>query len=211
MSIVQKSSPQLHPIGEPDHPLQIRAIGILQGSIAPDGTITLTGGFHGKSLILGDKVYGLVKKILKKGENSAIFVVYPRTRNGFVTSFEVIGVWKPSILDPDSGAQDDLPEGSNYFSIRGEVCKKVLSDDQYGRSVAVRVCGDHFITIDFSDAPFLKQGDFVSIEAILTEDGRLYTERVEVIPSANELAVVRSSRPFVRPGQQVRRRSSATA
>lgn len=212
MSLVQKANrTRLHPIGEPENLFQTRAIGVLKGVIDLSGAITLTGNFHGKSLILGDKVYGLVQNLIKKGQNEAMFVVYPRTKNGFVTSFEVIGVWKPSILQPDSGAQDDLPEGSNYFSIRGEVCKKVWSDDQYGRSVAVRVCGDHFITIDFSDAPFLKQGDFVSIEAILTEDGRLYTESVEVIPSASELAVARPSRPFVRPGQQVRRRSSATA
>lgn len=201
--------PRLHPIGEPADLFQIRAIGFLKGVIAPDGAITLTGGFHGKALTLGSEVYGLVQKLLKKGVNEAMFVVWPRTKYGFVSSLEVIGVWKPSILDPNSGAQDDLPEGDNYFSIRGEVCCRVWRDERFGRAVAVRVYGEHFVTVDFGDAPFLSQGDFVSLESILTEDGRLYTERVEVIPSANELVMIRPSRTLVRPGQQIRRRSSA--
>lgn len=196
--------PRLHPIGEPADLFQTRAIGVLKGVIAPDGAITLTGGFHGKALILGDKVFGLVHRLLKEGENSAMFVVYPRTKDGFVSSLEVIGVWKPSILDPNSGAQDDLPEGDNYFSIRGGVHKRgVWYDENYGRSVAVKVFGEHFVTVDFGDAPYLSVGDFVSMDAILTNEGRLYTERVEKI-SFSEAAKAR-------PGQQVRRRSSATA
>ncbi|MEY3470860.1 MAG: hypothetical protein RLZZ223_210 [Candidatus Parcubacteria bacterium] len=207
MSLVQQKAPRLHPIGEPDHPLQVRSIGLLNGVIDPSGTITLTGNFHGKSLILGDKVYGLVQKLIKKGQEEAIFTVYPRTKDGFVTSFEVIGVWKPSILDPDnSEAQDDLPEGDNYFSIRGEVCHKVWCDENYGRSVAVQVCGQHFVTVDFVDSPYLSKGDFVSLEAILTEDGRLYTERVEKI-SIPDAALTRPRRHHGH--QMVRRRSSA--
>jgi len=208
VSLVQQKAPRLHPIGEPDHPLQVRSIGLLKGVLAPDGTITLTGNFHGKSLILRDKVYGLVQKLIKKGQYEAMFVVYPRTKDGFVTSFEVIGVWKPSVLDPDSGAQDDLPE---EFSIRGEVCRKVWWDDRYGHRVSVKVFGEYFVTVDFGEAPYLSIGDFVSMDAILTEDGRLYAERVELIPTANELAVVRPARPEQRPGRLTRQRSSAIA
>jgi len=204
MSIFQKQQqPRLHPIGDPDHLFQTRAIGVLKGGISPDGAITLTGGFHGKSLFLGEKVYGLVLKLLKEGENSAMFVVYPRTKDGFVTSLDVVGVWKPSVLAPNSGDKDDIPEGENYFSIRGEVCHKVRYDENYGRSVAVKVFGEHFVTVDFGDAPYLSVGDFVSMDAFLTEDGRLHAERVEKIsiPDAAK----------ARPGQQVRRRSSAPA
>lgn len=203
MSIVQKQ-PRLHPIGETADLFQIRAIGVLKGVIAPDGAITLTGGFHGKALILGDKVPGLVQKLLNKGVNEALFVVWPRTKDGFVSSLEVIGVWKPSILDPNSGAQDDLPEGKNYFSIRGEVCKRVWWDDEYGPRVSIKVFGEYFVTVDFDPTQErLYQNDFVSLDAILTEDGRLYAERIEKI-SISDAAKAR-------PGQQVRRRSSATA
>ena len=195
---------RLHPIGEPTNLLQTRAIGVLNGVIAPNGAITLTGDFQGKSLILGEKVPGLVQKILKKGVNEAMFVVWPRTKDGAVTSFEVIGVWKPSILDPDSGAQNDLPEG---FSIRGEVCKKVWWDDNYGRSVAVQVFGQHFVTVDFVDAPYLSKGDFVSIDAILTKDGRLYAEQVEKISIPEAVR----ARPHRHGHQVVRQRSSAVS
>jgi hypothetical protein len=213
MSNIQETeTPRLHPIREPEHLLQTRSIGVLKGVIDPSGAITLTGNFYGKSLILGDKVYGLVQKLIKKGQNEAMFVVYPRTKDGFVTSFEVIGIWKPSILDPDSGAQDDLPEGENYFSIRGEVCRKVWWDEIYGPRVSVQVFGEHFVTVYFDPTLVrLYPGDFVSMDAILTEDGRLYAERVELIPTANELAVVRPARPEQRPGRLTRQRSSAIA
>jgi hypothetical protein len=199
----------LHPIGKPAHPLQVRSIGLLKGVIARNGAITLTGGFRGKALILGEEIPGLVQELLKNGETQAMFTVYPRTKDGFVTSFEVIGVWKPSILDHDnSEAQDDLPE---EFSIRGEVCRKVWWDDRYGHRVSVKVFGEYFVTVDFGEAPYMSIGDFVSMDAILTEDGRLYAERVELIPTANELAVVRPARPEQRPGRLTRQRSSAIA
>lgn len=202
-------NPRLHPIGEPANLFQVRAIGILKGVIAPDGAIILTGGFQGKSLILGEKVPGLVQKLLKKGANSALFTVYPQTKEGVVNRLQVIGVWKPSVLNPNSGDKDDIPEGENWFSIRGEVYHKVRYDENYGRSVAVKVSEKYFVTVDFGDAPFLNKGDFVSLEAILTADGRLYAERVEKV-SVSEAAFARPHQ-IIRPGQQVRRRSSAIA
>jgi hypothetical protein len=206
--------PGIHPIGEPSHLLQVRAIGVLNGVIDPSGVITLTGDFKGKALTLGAEVYGLVQKLLKQGVGEALFVVWPRTKNGFVNSLEVIWVWKPSILDPNSGAQDDLPEGDNYFSIRGEVCHKVWCDENYGRSVAVQVCGQHFVTVDFVDSPYLSKGDFVSLEAILTEYGRLHAERVEKIsiPDAAKARPSRTARAALFTSERtIRRRSSATA
>lgn len=201
--------PRLHPIGEPADLFQIRAIGVLKGVIAPDGAITLTGGFHGKALILGDKVFGLVQKLLKKGVNEAMFVVWPRTKDGFVSHLEVIGVWKPSILDPNSGAQDYLPEGENYFSIRGEVCRPVWWDNQYGPRVSVQVFGEHFVTVDFDpNLGRLYPGDFVSLNAFLTDDGRLYAERIEKI-SISDAA---KASPRRHHGHKVvRKKSSATA
>ncbi len=199
---------RLHPIGEVSDPHHIRAIGVLWGRISPDWSIILTGGFHGKSLTIRPEAFGLIQKLVKRGVDSALFVVWPRTRNGFVASLEVIGVWKPSILDPDSGAQDDLPEGENWFSIRGEVCHKVWWDQEYGPRVSVKVFGEHFVTVDFDPTQVkLYQGDFVSLDAILTVDGRLRAERVKKI-SIPEPAVARPHQGS-RPGRQVRRRSSA--
>lgn len=197
----------LHPIGEPGNLFQTRAIGVLKGIFAPDGAITLTGGFHGKALTLGEKVHGLVQKLLKRRVYEALFVVYPQTKDGFVNRLQVIGVWKPSVLAPDSGAQDNLSEGENYFSIRGKVRYKVWCDDNYGRNVSVNVFGDYFVTVDFAEAPYLSVGDFVSMDAILTQDGRLYTERVEKILVSE--ATFARPRHGICPGRAVRRRSSA--
>jgi len=180
---------------------------LLRGNIASDWSINLTGGFHGKSLKVQSEAFGLIQKLAKGGVDSAIFVVWPRTKDGFVSSLEVIGVWKPSILDPNSGAQDDLPEGDNYFSIRGKLARRVWTDEYYGKGLGVTVFGEYYVSVDVpSDreaVPFLNPGDFISMDAFLTEDGRLHAERVEKIsiPDAAN----------ARPGQQVRRRSSATA
>lgn len=204
--------PGIHPIGEPDHLLQTRAIGVLKGVIAPDEAITLTGGFHGKSLFLGEKVYGLVHKLLKEGENSAMFVVYPQTKDGFVNKLQVIDVWKPSILYPGSGSHDIHPE---KFSIRGEVCRPVWWDNQYGPRVSVQVFGEHFVTVDFN--PTLGRfypGDFVSINSVLNEYGRLHAERVEKIsiPDAAKARPSRTARAALFTSERtIRRRSSATA
>lgn len=207
MSIFQKQQqPRLHPIGDPDHLFQTRAIGVLKGVIAPNGAITLTGGFRGNALILGEKVPGLIQKLLKKGEKSAMFTVYPQTKEGFVNKLQVIGVWKPSVLAPDSGAQDDLRE---EFSIRGEVCRPVWWDNQYGPRVSVQVFGEHFVTVDFDpNLGRLYPGDFVSLNAFLTDDGRLYAERIEKI----SISDATKARPRRHHGHKVvRKKSSATA
>lgn len=204
MSIVQKQSSRLHPIGEFSDHHHVRAIGLLRGNIASDWSISLTGGFHGKSLKVKYEAFGLIKKLAKSGVDSAMFTVYPRTKDGFVSSLEVIGVWKPSILHPDSGAQDALPE---EFSIRGEVCRPVWWDSQHGPRVSVQVFGEHYVTVDFDpNLGRLYPGDFVSIKAVLNEDGRLHAELFEKIsiPEATK-----SRQALARPGQQVRRRSSA--
>jgi len=201
--------PRLHPIGDPDHLFQVRAIGILKGVIAPDGAITLTGGFQGRDLILGEKVYGLVQELLKQGVDEALFVVWPRTKDGFVISLKVIGVWKPSILNPNSGAQDYLPEGDNYFSIRGKLARRVWTDEYYGKGLGVTVFGEYYVSVDVpSDreaVPLLNPGDFISMDAFLTEDGRLHTDWVSKV-SVSEAAF---ARPRRHSHQVVRRRSSA--
>lgn len=206
MTSSQVKQLRLHPIGKPAHLLQVRSIGLLKGVITPNGAITLTGGFSVKAFILGEKIPGLVQELLKNGETKAMFTVYPRTKDGFVTSFEVIGVWKPSILDHDnSEAQDDLPE---EFSIRGEVCRKVWWDAKYGPRVSVQVFGEHFVTVDFDPTLVrLYPGDFVSIDAIL-KDGRLYAETIQKVETG---VFARPIRPKQRPGRLTRQRSSATA
>jgi hypothetical protein len=51
-------------------------------------------------------------------------VVYPRIREQDSLHLQMVGVWEPSSLDPEAaseGTADVLPEGDDYFSIRGEL------------------------------------------------------------------------------------------
>ena len=58
-----------------------------------------------------------------------LWVVYPRSREAGHLHLQIAGIWEPSTLDRSddgSAAQDEpvhdtLPEGDDYFSIRGEL------------------------------------------------------------------------------------------
>jgi len=55
-----------------------------------------------------------------------LWVVYPRSREENTLHLQLVGVWEPSTLDPEAGQaeagpSDALPEGDDYFSIRGEL------------------------------------------------------------------------------------------
>ena len=57
-----------------------------------------------------------------------LWVVYPRSREGGHLHLQIAGIWEPSTLDraDDEGVSaeqvhDTLPEGDDYFSIRGEL------------------------------------------------------------------------------------------
>ena len=76
----------------------------------------------------------------------------------------------------------------------------------YDASHLIQVFGDHFVSVDFGHAPYLQPGDFVSMDAFLTEEGRLYTAEVNRI-SVPEAA---KARPHRHGHEVVRRRSSAT-
>jgi hypothetical protein len=53
-------------------------------------------------------------------------VVYPRSREENQLHLQMVGVWEPSTLAPSEEAAspdtgDTLPEGDDYFSVRGEL------------------------------------------------------------------------------------------
>ena len=47
-------------------------------------------------------------------------MAYPRYRDAGKLHLQVVGVWEPSTLAEEGGA-DQLPEGDDYFSVRGEL------------------------------------------------------------------------------------------
>ena len=128
-----------HPIPSVTDPLQYRAIGVVRGIYRPQdddnftrGTLVDSQGNEIDSVLLG-RVITLISKHVSL-EKPHLWVVYPRCRNNQNLHLQISGIWEPSTLKKDlvqkdglSGQpiskvdQDDLLEGDDYFSIRGEL------------------------------------------------------------------------------------------
>ena len=122
-----------HPISPVTEPLQYRAIGVVRGIYRPESDDQLTRGVlvddQGQELeavVLG-RMLTLMRRHLAM-DAPHLWVVYPRSRDGGHLHLQIAGIWEPSTLDRanDDGASaeqvhDTLPEGDDYFSIRGEL------------------------------------------------------------------------------------------
>ena len=116
-----------HPISPVTEPLQYRAIGVVRGIYKPSDAEQLTRGVlvdaEGKEIeavVLG-RVLTLMRRHLAMDEPH-LWVTYPRCRESDHLHLQIAGVWEPSTLSPDqSDAEDTLPEGDDFFSIRGEL------------------------------------------------------------------------------------------
>ena len=116
-----------HPIPPVTEPLQYRAIGLVRGTYTPKepeqltrGALLDSNGVELETVVLG-RVLTLMRRHLAM-DQSHLWVVYPRCRESDQLHLQIAGIWEPSTLDPDqSDADDTLPEGDDYFSIRGEL------------------------------------------------------------------------------------------
>ena len=122
-----------HPISPVTEPLQYRAIGVVRGTYRPESDDQLTRGVlvddQGQELeavVLG-RMLTLMRRHLAM-DAPHLWVVYPRSRDGGQLHLQIAGIWEPSTLDRanDDGVSaeqvhDTLPEGDDYFSIRGEL------------------------------------------------------------------------------------------
>tara|TARA_B100000965_G_scaffold340790_1_gene309263 strand:+ start:518 stop:1165 length:648 start_codon:yes stop_codon:yes gene_type:complete len=130
---------QNHPIPSVTDPLQYRAIGIVRGIYKPQddqnftrGAIIDSNGNEIDSVVLG-RVITLIRKHVSL-EKPHLWVVYPRCRSNQNLHLQITGIWEPSTLNKDFFDQnggdknssfkvdsDNLLEGDDYFSIRGEL------------------------------------------------------------------------------------------
>ena len=116
-----------HPISPVTEPLQYRAIGVVRGIYKPSDTDQLTRGVlldeqgtEVETVVLG-RVLTLMRRHLSMDEPH-LWVVYPRCRESDHLHLQIAGIWEPSTLSPDQGdAKDAVPEGDDFFSIRGEL------------------------------------------------------------------------------------------
>ena len=128
-----------HPIPLVTDPLQYRAIGVVRGVYKPQdddnftrGVLTDSKGIEIDSVLLG-RVITLIRNHVSL-EKPHLWVVYPRCRNNQNLHLQITGIWEPSTLKKDflekeelnessslKVDSDDLLEGDDYFSIRGEL------------------------------------------------------------------------------------------
>ena len=128
-----------HPISPVTEPTQYRAIGVVRGVYVPTdaeqltrGVIRTADGTELEAVVLG-RLLTLMRRHLNLDEPH-LWVVYPRSREEEGLHLQMVGVWEPSTLaageetdtlivesaSTDSDA-DALPEGDDYFSVRGEL------------------------------------------------------------------------------------------
>ena len=126
-----------HPIPPVTEPLQYRAIGIVRGLYMPKtpdqftrGHLVGVDGVKLESVVLG-RVLSLMRRHLIL-DQPHLWVVYPRSRESDYLHLQIAGIWEPSTLSKDirskevsanvqSQILDTLPEGDDYFSVRGEL------------------------------------------------------------------------------------------
>ncbi len=130
---------QNHPIPSVTDPFQYRAIGIVRGVYKPQDDDNFTRGVlvDSKGNEIDSVVLGRVLTLIRNHvplEKPHLWVVYPRCRNNQNLHLQITGIWEPSTLKKDfveseglneasnlKVDSDDLLEGDDYFSIRGEL------------------------------------------------------------------------------------------
>jgi hypothetical protein len=128
-----------HPISPVTEPMQYRAIGVVRGTYIPAdpeqltrGVIRTDDGTEIEAVVLG-RVLTLMRRHLDLAK-SHLWVAYPRYREAEQLHLQLVGVWEPSTLaateiatqeagsgDAPAPPSDELPEGDDYFSVRGEL------------------------------------------------------------------------------------------
>jgi hypothetical protein len=197
-----------HPISPVTEPQQYRAIGVVRGHYRPSdpeqltrGTIVCEDGSEVEAVVLG-RLLTLLRRHVDLGQPH-LWVVYPRYRNETVLHLQLVGVWEPSTLaghetrsddDPADSSADVLPEGDNYFSIRGDLI--FTRPDQGELAVKIRPMpkADGSRALPFKlqlkgEVPVEALRHFVALD--VHRDGQeLHLDRFEVIAPLNQ----RSSR-----------------
>jgi hypothetical protein len=128
-----------HPIPSVTDPLQYRAIGLVRGIYKPQDDENFTRGalIDSKGNEIDSVVLGRVITLIRHHvplEKPHLWVVYPRCRNNQNLHLQITGIWEPSTLNKKLSNKeelneasnlkvdsDDLLEGDDYFSIRGEL------------------------------------------------------------------------------------------
>ena len=191
-----------HPISPVTEPLQYRAIGVVRGIYRPESDDQLTRGVlidsdgnELEAVVLG-RMLTLMRRHLDM-TTPHLWVVYPRCRESEQLHLQIAGIWEPSTLATEEaseieavdaegseaqGSADQLPEGDDFFSIRGELIftkpeanELVVKVRQLPRAdgfrplpFKVQLTGElplehlrHFVSLDVR-----RQGQLLAVEAV---------------------------------------------
>lgn len=189
-----------HPISPVTEPLQYRAIGVVRGIYRPESEDQLTRGVlidsdgnELETVVLG-RMLTLMRRHLDM-TTPHLWVVYPRCRESEQLHLQIAGIWEPSTLataetsDAEaSEAQDgldQLPEGDDFFSIRGELIFTKPEANELVVKVRQQPRADGFRPLPFKvqltgELPLEHLRHFVSLD-VRRQGQLLAVEAVEVI------------------------------
>ena len=186
-----------HPIPAVTEPLQYRAIGVVRGVFRPEsedqstrGHLVDADGQELEAVVLG-RMLTLMRRHLDMSQPH-LWVVYPRCREAGQLHLQIAGIWEPSTLAAsqdeaegvDSSA-DQLPEGDDYFSIRGELIYTKPESSELVIKVRQLPRADGFKPLPFKlqlsgDVELAHLRHFVSLD-VRRQGQSLQVESVEVI------------------------------
>lgn len=189
-----------HPISPVTEPLQYRAIGVVRGIYRPESDDQLTRGVlidsdgnELEAVVLG-RMLTLMRRHLDM-TTPHLWVVYPRCRESDQLHLQIAGIWEPSTLAPVEASEaspseaedalDQLPEGDDFFSIRGELIFTKPEDKALVVKVRQLPRADGFRPLPFKvqltgELPLEHLRHFVSLD-VRRQGQRLAVEAFEVM------------------------------
>ena len=179
-----------HPISPVTEPLQYRAIGVVRGIYRPESDDQLTRGvlIDSDGVELEAVVLGRMLTLMRRHLDITkphLWVVYPRCREKEQLHLQIAGIWEPSTLASSDDSADQLPEGDDFFSIRGELIFTKPEIKELVVKVRQLPRADGFRPLPFKvqlsgELPLEHLRHFVSLD--VRRQGQLLTvETVEVI------------------------------
>ena len=188
-----------HPISPVTEPMQYRAIGVVRGHYRPAdpeqltrGVLCTEDGTELEAVVLG-RLLTLMRRHLDL-DTPHLWVVYPRCREQDHLHLQLVGVWEPSTLDPaaagEDAATDALPEGDDYFSVRGELVFTRPEDGQLVVKVRQQPRADGSRPLPFKVpvagvVPLEHLRHFVALD-LRRQGQQLQLERLEVVGPLNQ-------------------------
>ena len=202
---------QNHPIPLVTDPLQYRAIGMVRGIYKPQdndnftrGALIDSKGNEIDSVLLG-RVITLIRNHVSL-EKPHLWVVYPRCRNNQNLHLQITGIWEPSTLKKDLMEKetlneasipkvdsDDLSEGDDYFSIRGELIFTKPEENE----VVIKICqkprNQQKKAVPFKinlkgEIPIKYLKHFISLD-VRRVDYQLFVEKFQIIGSISKSSI----------------------